>query len=135
MGAAPRAASCLGCASPGIFKALSYHELITGCVAAASSSIYVISCFAAFALLLIYTRQLLTPNNLGGCPGLGGEGRDHSRSWGWQPTGSGAGEHLPSPAAMLRQDLPPLKGALLAFTRQTQHQAGTTQGSGTPNAP
>lgn len=134
MGAAPRAASCLGCASAGIFKALSYHELITGCVAAASSSIYVISRFVAFALPLIYTRQLLTPNNLGGRPGLG-EGREHSRSWGWQPTGSGAGEFLPSPAAMLWQDLPPLKGALLAFTRQTQRQAGTTQGSGTPSAP
>lgn len=134
MGAAPRAASCLGCASARIFKAFSYHELITGCVAAASSSIYVISCFAAFTLLLIYTRQLLTPNNLGGCPGLG-EGRDRSRSWGWQPAGSGAGELLPSPAAMLWQDLPPLKGALLAFTRQTQHRDGTTQGSGTPSAP
>ena len=68
-----------------IFKALSYHELITGCVAAASSSIYIISCFVAFTLLLIYMSQLLTPNNHGGC-----SGRAHCSFWSWQPTGSSA---------------------------------------------
>lgn len=50
-----------------IFKALSYHELITVCIAAASNSIYIISCFVAFTLLLIYMSQLLTPNNHVGC--------------------------------------------------------------------
>lgn len=50
-------------AAPGIFKALHCQELITGCAAAASSAVYIISRFLAFALLLIYRSHLLTPNN------------------------------------------------------------------------
>lgn len=50
-------------AAPGIFKALHCQELITGCAAAASSAVYIISRFLAFALLLIYRRHLLTPSN------------------------------------------------------------------------
>lgn len=57
-GAAPRAALHPASMSPWIFKALHCHELITGCAAAASSSVYIISRFVAFALLPIYRSHL-----------------------------------------------------------------------------
>lgn len=63
--AAPGTALRPASASPWIFKALHCHELITGCAAAASSLVYIISRFVAFALLLIYGSHLLTLNITG----------------------------------------------------------------------
>ena len=50
VGAVPWAALHPASTSPWIFKALYCHELITGCAAAASSAVYIISRFEAFAL-------------------------------------------------------------------------------------
>lgn len=91
VGAFPRAALHPASTSPWIFKAFHCHELITGCAAAASSAIYIISRFTAFALLLIYRSHLLTPTNPRVLTPVIPSTRQKPQLWGWCHPARGQG--------------------------------------------